>query len=279
LLVALLLAVAGAGDAPANNFSLRLDNAWTAFSLEEFKTARDGFSALLDEAAGGSEEQLSAMFGLATTFAQQRPEPDLPRARELFEKLAKSSNQEFSAWSLLAMARLEHVVPVGKDPDYPKLSAAYQRVIDRFPSHPASEEAFIFLESTLVATLDPAKASTALKNLDRFVATHPSSKFSSAAHALMAECRQTLKQPDQRLAEEIAALDTVEVDPAAPYADKAYSYWKIASIAEFEVGDLETARKYYRLLIQEYPTDQRLYGAKAALQRMTELETKLSKKR
>ena len=54
-------------------------------------------------------------------------------------------------------------------------------------------------------------------------------------------------------------------------------YWYIAVVAEFEVGDFETARKYYRLLMTEYPRDRRNFGAKTAIERMDALEEKLRK--
>ena len=91
----------------------------------------------------------------------------------------------------------------------------------------------------------------------------------------MAVSYQTLNMPEERLRAEEQSLETTEVDPTNPFTEFAWQYWNLATIAEFEVGDFDTARKYYRKLIEEYPTDIRLYGAKQALKRMDEVEAKI----
>src|SRR5439155_14334660 len=121
------------------------------------------------------------------------------------------------------------------------------------------EEAFIYLQSTLVASLKADEAKEALAALTGFIAIHAKAKFLSAAWALVAECHRTLGNPDGRLVAEIKALETLEIDPSNPYMDKANQYWRIATVAEFEAGNFSTARKYYSLLIKDYPTDQRKY--------------------
>jgi hypothetical protein len=85
----------------------------------------------------------------------------------------------------------------------------------------------------------------------------------------------TLKQPELRLRAEENALKTYEIDPTNPSAELGWFYWTVATIAEFEVGDFDTARKYYRKLLAEYPHDQMVFGAKQALKRMDDLEAKL----
>lgn len=270
------LAALAASSAPAKDTHELLARAWEDYRLEEFMPARYQFGELAGRLPKGSPEQLQALFGLATTLANQRPEPDRAGARARFEALiAQDANASLAAWSWLALARLQHVVPVGVTPDTAAVRRAYQEVLTRHPKHPAAEEAFIYLQSTYVATLKPEEASTALGELQRFIAAHPRAQFLSAAWSLIAECHRTLGQPDERLAAEIRALDTVEIDPTNPYMDKANQYWRIATVAEFESGNFPAARKYYGLLIRDYPTDQRKYGAKVALKRMDALERKL----
>ena len=48
-----------------------------------------------------------------------------------------------------------------------------------------------------------------------------------------------------------------------------------STVAEFEAGDFEAARTFYRRLIDEYPTDIRKYAAQQALRRMDETERAL----
>ena len=74
-----------------------------------------------------------------------------------------------------------------------------------------------------------------------------------------------------------ASLEARELDPTNPYSDNAALYWEIATIAEFEAGDFAVARKYYKGLVDEYPQDQRRWGARLALERLDAVEAKLRK--
>jgi len=57
--------------------------------------------------------------------------------------------------------------------------------------------------------------------------------------------------------------------------NKALFTWLIAVYAEFDAGDFKTAREYYRRLIDEYPTDNKVYMAKMALERLDEVEAQI----
>jgi len=276
LLTAAWLAAPAAGDGPALDTKALLGRAWDDYRLEEFGPARFQFSELAGRLPKVSPEQRQALFGLATTLANMRPYPDRSGAVKRFEELiALDATGDLAPWAWLALARLKHVVPVGENPDVTAVRAAYQEVLTRFPNHPAAEEAFIYQQSTFASALKTDEAKTALAALEGFIRTHPKARFLSAAWALVAECNHTLNLPDARLAAEIKSLDTMEIDPTNPYMDKANQYWRIATVAEFEAGDFRAARKYYALLIKDYPTDQRKYGAKAALERMNATERKL----
>jgi tetratricopeptide (TPR) repeat protein len=277
-LISLMAGLAGVAtaDNPALDTAALLARAWDDYRLEEFSPARFQFGELSRRLPKGSDDQKRALFGLATTLANQRPEPDRPAAKARFEELiAIDGKGDLAAWAWLGLARLKHVVPVGETPDVVAVRAAYQEVLTRFPDHPAAEEAFIYQQSTLVAGLKPDETRAALAALQGFITAHPKARFLSAAWALVAECQRTLNQPEARLAAEIRSLETLEIDPTNPYMDKASQYWRIATVAEFEAGDFRAARKYYALLIKDYPTDQRKYGAKAALARMDATERKL----
>ncbi|MBN1268185.1 MAG: tetratricopeptide repeat protein, partial [Kiritimatiellae bacterium] len=176
--------------------------------------------------------------------------------------------------SRLGLARMKHLVPDGEEPDYNKVRKAYQEVIDRHPGHLAAEEAFIYLMATYISTLDPDDSRHALPLLKEFVAD-PAHKFIGPAHSLIAVAHQNLGEHTERLQAEIDSLNATEIDPTNPFTEFSWQYWNIATIAEFELGDFETARTYYRKLIEEYPTDIRVYGAKQAILRMEALEQKI----
>ena len=95
-------------------------------------------------------------------------------------------------------------------------------------------------------------------------------------YSLQAACWRTLKKPQRELDAAIEALETREIDRDNPKQDSSGAYWSIATLAEFGVGDFDTARTFYGRLMEEYPQDVRRYGAQNALRRMTDLETRLA---
>lgn len=272
MLVAGLSGRAGAAEDPG----FLVNRAWQDFMGGEFDTAARGFEATIRSAGKDAPERLLALYGLASVWNLRGSGPDPVRAEKLYrEVIAAAPKSDAAAWSLLALARMKHLVATGVEPDYPAVRKAYGEVIAAFPGHPAAEEAFIHSQATLVATLAPADATTALAALQTFLKSNPAPKFSSPAWGLVAECHRTLGDPDARLRAELESLRTREIDPTNPWSDHAAVYWKIATIAEFEAGDFRVARTHYKKLIEEYPTDNRKFGAKQALIRMDEQERRL----
>jgi len=273
-------AAPAAAPAPGGRMTPSFFNtrAWEDFRAGEFGAAVRGFNEAVAAAPAGSADRLQALYGLGMTWNLRGLGPDPVLAEKCFREVVRASpTGDVAAWSLLALARIRHAVPVGTEPDYAAVRAAYQEVVTRFPLHPAGEEAFVYLQSTWVATLDPRDAGQALAALEGFIKDHPGSKFLSAAWSLVAECAATLGRPDDRLKAKIASLEAKELDPTNPYSDNAALYWEIATIAEFEAGDFAVARKYYRGLVDEYPQDQRRWGARLALERLDAVEAGLRK--
>ncbi len=251
---------------------------WNDFRLREYNRALRRFEAAARNSATGSQERLQALYGMATVWNLRLPlvDQDKKQAEKIYRQLiAEAPQSDLAAWSMLALARMKHLVPPGQNPDYDEVRRAYRQVIERYPDHLAAEEAFIYLQSTYVATLRPEPTRRAVEALKKFIREHPDSGFVSAAWSLLAVSYDTLDMQKERLDAELQALKTREVDPTNPFQENAWQYWNIATIAEFEVGDFETARKYYRKLIEEYPTDIRRYGCEKALKRMDEIEQRI----
>ncbi len=223
-----------------------------------------------------SEDHIRALYGLATTWNLRRPDQNTDLAEKYYNQLlALSPDHDLAAWSMLALVRIRHLVPVGQDPDYDEIRAAYRKMIRKFPGHLASDEAFIYLQSTYIKDMTPVNAQQALDALEEFVAERPDSHFISAAYSLMATCCEIIGQPSKRLEMELQAFKTAEVDPTNPFQDNAWRYWMLATLAEFNVGDFETARTYYQRLITEYPTDIKVYPCEQALERMDRIENEI----
>jgi tetratricopeptide (TPR) repeat protein len=253
-----------------------IDAAWDYYRGGEYTLAVKAFTKVLEGEVKTSPLYQAALFGLATTWNLRRPGEDVPKAVELYNELIQASpKSDLAAWSSLALARLVHLVPVGEEPDYAKVRAAYQDVINRYPDHLAGEEAFLYQQSTFVATLKPEDARTAIPVLLNHIQTHPKSKFTSVLYGLVAQCYYTLNEPQKRYQYDMLSLANREIDPGPNSMVDTGSYWWTASEAEFEVGDFATARKYYTKFIQDNPTDIRIYSAKQALKRMDKVEADL----
>jgi len=254
--------------------SAQLRGGWDAYGTGDYARAIQLFEAAA-KSPESSDAHLQGLYGLASVWNFRRPGQDAAKAATLYGEIAsRAPKHELAAWSLLALARMKHVVPVDEEPNFDAVRKAYQECIDRFPNHAAGEEAFIYQQSTYVAKLSPADAQKAATALEVFIAQHAKSPFISAAWLLLGEAYGILKQPEKALRARVRSLETEEEDPLGP-PDRAIAYWQVASMAEFDAGDFATARIYYNKLIAEYPNDMRLFAAKTALKRMDDLETKI----
>jgi tetratricopeptide (TPR) repeat protein len=252
-----------------------IKSGWNEFTLGEFGRAVARFDEALAKTSAPEPLHLQALYGLATTWNLRRPGEDPEKARELYEQIIRlAPDHDMAIWSQLALARLKHLVPVGQDPDYNEVRKAYQALIDQHPGHLAAKEAFIYKMSTLISSLKLPETKQAIKELEEFV-KDPKTPFRGPAYSLLAVGYTTMNEPEKRLQAEIDSLNNTEIDPANPFNEFAWQYWNNATIAEFECGDFDTARIYYKKLIAEYPTDKRVFGCKQALRRMDELEEKI----
>jgi tetratricopeptide (TPR) repeat protein len=278
----LLLAGAGCrgGPAAAVDPAATITAAWSDYRLNEFDLAAKKFGQALASAPKGSVDYFQALYGLATTWNLRLPAQDQKKdlAATYYERIIREDPRgEFVPWARLALARMKHLVPVGEDADYRVVRPAYQAIMDEYPGHLVAREAFIYLMSTKVATFQDADLEEAVAALTKFVSDTNDTSFFQPAYSLLAVSYNALGRQRERLDAEIRSLETTEVDPTNPYNEFSWQYWNIATIAEFEIGDFDLARKYYTMLLNEYPRDRRIYGVKVALQRMDDMETRLRK--
>ncbi len=253
-----------------------LDSGWDNYRLSEFDRATMLFEHAIAGSETNSEMQLQARYALATVWNLRRPGEDRAKAEAIYRAILDARpSQDLTAWTSLALARMKHLVPVGEEPNIGAVRRAYQDIMDQFPGHLAAKEAFIYKMSTFVATLEPQQTRYAIACLSRYVSQPGQKAFLQPAWSLMSVGYTTLKMPEQRMAAEIRALQTLEIDPSNPFNELGWAYWNIAAIAEFDVGDFSTARYYYRKMLAEYPHDVKVFGAKQELVRMDALEAKL----
>ena len=262
-------------DARRGDAAALIGEGWTAYRLSEFQNAALAFESAREQADRGSDEWAMATYGLATTWDLRRPGEDPQKATGYYKEiLASAPSSPMVPWTELALARQKHLVPVGVEPDYAAVNAAYRHIMETFPGHLAAKEAFLYLQSIQLAKLEPKSTRAAAEKLQEFAAREKK-EFLSPAWSLLAVAYNTLNEQERRLQAEQTSFETTEVDPSDPYIEFAWAYWNLATIAEFEVGDFALARTYYNLLLEKYPTDIRVYGCKQALERMDALEAKI----
>ncbi len=277
LLLAPLL-VTGCQVARAPDPEKRIAAGWVRFSQGDFTLALAEFESALAALPKPSPARVQALYGLATTWNLRRPGEEPDRAARLYREVVDAAPaDDLAAWSLLALARMPLLAPGAavKPPEAAALDQAYQAVIDRFPFHEAGEQAFLLQQAARLTISRPEQARSALAALDEFLKTHPKTSYASGAWRLIAHACQVLNLPERRLEAVLKEWQTTERDPVNPGQELALTYWNIATIAEFEVGDFGVAREYYRKLIREYPAEQRVFLAKQELKRMDELEARL----
>lgn len=255
-----------------------LEQGWNYYRLGEFKLAADAFEAGRLVAPPDSEDHWQALYGLATTWNLRLPAQDQDKklADQLYRRILElAPDSELAPWTELALARMLHLVAVGDEPDYPAVRQSYEALIRKYPDHLVGREAFIYLMAVKIATFEPREVKEALADLQQFVSRTNDRSFFQPAYSLMAVSYNALGRQRERLDAEIASLEATEMDPTNPYNEFSWQYWNLATIAEFELGDFDTARHYYRKLLEEYPRDRRIHGVKVALRRMDDLEAKL----
>jgi len=255
-----------------------VEQGWELFRMGEYGAAVSAFERAVDQLPVDDPGRLMALYGLAMTWNLQMPvgNRDGALARELYGQVMEMAPEsDLASWSALALVRMDHLRPVGEEPDLTVIRPAYAKIVARYPQYPAGEEAFLYLQSTYVAEMTPATAEQAAAALEEFVQANPDSGYRSAAYGLLQTCYELLNEPEKQLRCLIMELESREIDPSNPAYEKSWAYWRIATVAEFEAGDLETARKYHRLLLEEYPKDSRGFAAEVALKRMDDVEAGL----
>ncbi len=246
---------------------------WNYFRFGDFVSAIHSFEHAAAKAEPASDQHADALYGLGMTWDLRRPNEDRSTARDYYNQVLDLAPQSAIApWSLLALARMEELRPVGEKIDLDAAHAAYQEVIDLYPKTAAAEEAFLYQQAMDLATLDAETSRRCAKALEQFLATHPGTKYESKVWSLISDAYWNLDRQRDRFEAGQRAFETIEVHPDDAAPDLSGIYWSLATLCEFRLGDFENAAKFYSLLLEKYPTDFRAFGAKKALERMTNVE-------
>ena len=284
VLVLVALSVTGVGgcrrESPVDP-AKRIAEGWSWYRSGDFGLAITAFEAALTSVGTNVGLRQRALYGLASTWNLRRPDDDPERATLYYHEVIDADpKSDLAAWSTLAMARMRTLPVAGESVDLKEQVKAYQAVIDAYAAHPAGEEAFVFQQAARLSDAQAGEEQATLAALEEYLKAHPQTPWRAAIDRLIAHCCEVLDLKEQRLAATIEEWQTSEASrlkaaDAPPTQDRSFIYWRLATLEEFEEGDFDRAREYYRKLIADYPTEQRVFLAKQELKRMDELEAKV----
>jgi len=288
LFLAALFFVTGCNRPAAESAqAAELDEAWNQYGYGAYDASLRAFKNFAVSVPTSDPRHTAALFGQATVWNWRRPGEDRVRAGEIYERIRRDfPRSDFAAWSALALARAAWLVPVGQTPDRGKVASLFDNVIANYPGSQAAEEATISLQAMRVESFDTQQAAGARDALQAFVRTDPGSIFLGAAYSVLSEAERVLGNPEARLRAEIAAYKAREhlartiweKNLRGPFLfNDPSALFKIAKIAEFDVGDFPTAQDYYQRFLHDNPTEKRRFFAEESLSRMQRTEDSIRK--
>jgi tetratricopeptide (TPR) repeat protein len=261
----------------------QLQAAWTQFRLNEFADAEQSFAAALGHLSGDDPETIhlraNAIYGLAllASLAHHDEDPaQSARARELFGRvIALAPKSDEAAWSALAIIRDEQVSAAFDNGDIAAADKRYGDFITQYPCTPAAEEAFVDQMALHVQTGDPSEESRVVTAIKDHLRGNPDTPEKSALYHLLSKAHYARREFSDALAAAVASVNAKEIDPNNPAQNNISEYYRIGMMAQYDVGDFATARKYYALFLKEYPRDLRAFNVKRMLQHLDATEAAL----
>ncbi|MBE2178936.1 MAG: hypothetical protein IAE97_00490 [Chthoniobacterales bacterium] len=270
LIGALVLGACAPGGRPPDAL---LRQAWEDYRNSEFALATQTFRALQASQPAGAEIAVEALYGEASCWNHRRSGRNIAKAVALYDALLdQHPDSPLAPWAALDRVRTRHLAPADQDIDFPQLIQDYAALERRYPGTPAAADAFLYRIRLAVSLADAAQAAVLATEIEAHLAAHPEEPYRSPLLKILAEAHHKRGAEDRRLASLVGALESREDDPSTPFFERSTAYWEIAYAAEFDAGDFALARKFHRLLLEEFPNDDRAFAAEKALARMDRVE-------
>ncbi|MDX2082032.1 MAG: hypothetical protein SFU53_14700 [Terrimicrobiaceae bacterium] len=283
---AIALHGAACGRKPtAGETSHDLNSAWEQYGYGAYDAALAQFRALAAQTPEADSRHHQALFGEATVWAWRRPGQDPARAERLYRRIMElAPGSDLAGWSALAMARMAWLVPVGQTPDQARVLELLRSAATTFRGQLPGDEALVTEQVIRVSEFDSAEARAVTAALETFLSERPGSPYRAAACGVLSAAARVLDRPRDRLRWEMAAMAEREkmaraiweLDRQGPFVfNDPGALFKIAMIAEFEVGDFAVARDFYTRFLEANPTEKRRFFAEQALERMKSTEDEI----
>jgi tetratricopeptide (TPR) repeat protein len=259
-----------------------LEEGWKELRYANWPKAQDLLERVRRESAD-PRERAEATFALANLWQFRRPGPKVERARELYEQvLGEHADTPVAPFAVMALARLADTPDLEKDRDPKRARELYERLLRDWPHHRLADEAVLRLAlvNLQAATVPPEAvrgemtASVPAADRDRLETEaarllEPHLK-ARPTNILAAPMRIVLGNLYARRGRWQDAVDQwVAADAAGVpgLSDRATLYYRIARVAEVELGRYDVAARWYGRIVTDIRRDPRYYVALEAAER------------
>jgi hypothetical protein len=250
-----------------------LEEAWRAYSTGDFDVAAARFRAIRQAEDLTPEQEFSALLGLATT-QHYRPDSDLDEAAENYALLGAMEGDVARRQSALGLARIALARGNALEGQ-----SALMTLISEHPDSMEANEAVIQLADSLLRPEvvedrpgefrlpGPGASERGLNALEERLQSHPDNRLAPAMHMMAANAYIQRRQFEPAVRHLVAA----ERKGIAVVKTRGTVIWRIARIAEQELGDLASAEKYYELYTRDFSRSALYYRAVESLARVRRL--------
>ncbi len=261
----------GRGEAEVNTSDEAFRAGWASYGLGDYHKAVYWFE-MSSRLATNEAERVRGKYALADTWNFRSPGKNEKRAGELYrEVVATDPTGAWAPWAALTLVRQDQIKAIDELPDLKTLEKGYTGVMEAYPGHEAADEAFLFLQTARMLRGDAEELGKAVRALEEWVNVRTNSLYLSNGYSQLAQGYLLQSQGRKYINALVTGVNLAlrqAQNVNLPLGDQAGNYFKIAMAAQMDAGDFELARMYYEKLMEEYPTDQRVFVAEQHLAKM-----------
>jgi len=242
------------------------------FLANEYSMTDSEFKHARKQYAGDAGKQEFLDFAEALNSLHRTDVNRKAEATAALNKL-KVSKSPYAPWAAFELARYDQVSQTDVTVNFKKTRELYQYVIDHFPGTEAAFDAFIYQQQTYIFDGTPEELQKMRETLREFIRENPDHPETILCYKLLFFAARKLGDYKGMVAanKEIAAY----YEEKDPETDNSTTYWGIANVSAFRLGDLNTAIEYMQRFVDQYPEDPRNYGGILLLQKWKETREKL----
>jgi len=248
---------------------------WNNYRLADYDRAARFFNESLALATNDAQ-RIRALYSMGDLWNFRSPGRSEKEAEKYYQQVIEGDTTgAWAPWAALTLARQAQVVAVVNLPDLAVLEERYGGVMRDYPGHAAADEAFLYLQVARLVQGDDETIARAAEELEEWVEARTDSPYLPngygwLAHAYMLQGRG--RAYIEALVTSVERSLEQQQNSLLPPGDQAGNYFKIAMAAQLDAGDFELARKYYNLLMERSPTDQRVFVSEQRLALMEAFE-------